>query len=50
MKIYENPKCTHAFILDMFPMIKGFFICLDLASIGLFDEFLEYHVDFKKKT
>ena len=50
MKRYENPKCTHAFILDMFPMIKGSFICLDLALIGSFDEFLEYPFDFQTKT
>ena len=48
MKIYENPKCTHAFILHMFSMIKGSSICLDLASIGSFDEFLEYPFEFWK--
>ena len=39
MKIYENPKCTHALILHMFPMIKGLTKVLILHPFGSFDEF-----------
>ena len=39
MKRYENPMCTHALILHMFPIIKGSSNCLDLAPIWSFDEF-----------
>ena len=39
MKRYENPKCTYAFILHMFPMIKESSNCLDLAFIESFDQF-----------
>ena len=33
MKRYENLRCTHAFILHMFPIIKRSSNCLDFASI-----------------
>ena len=32
--MYENPKCTHAFILYMFPMIKGLTKVLILHPLG----------------
>ena len=42
MKRYEKPKCTHAFILHSFPMIKS----LDLVSIWSFDEFPNLYLRF----
>ena len=39
MKRYVKPKCTHAFIVHLFPMIKSLPKCLDLVSIRSFDEF-----------
>ena len=34
MKWYVKPKCTHAFILHLFPMIKGFPKVLILHPLG----------------
>ena len=34
MKRYENPMCTHTFILYMFPMIKGLTKVLILHPLG----------------
>ena len=42
----KNLKYTHAFHLHMFPKIKKSFMCLDLASIRFFNEFLGYPFEF----
>ena len=36
----------YAFIINAFPKVKRFFICLDLTSIKSFDEILEYPFEF----
>ena len=43
---YGNPKWTHVFNLQTVPKIKISSLCLDLESIGSFDEFLKYPFEF----